>query len=62
MGAFKKRLKSDVSRAARMVISRYYLESKGKPLQKRRLNSLVKKAEKEVVPAIMERLKGNDQD
>lgn len=57
MGAMKKNIKADVRRAARLVIEKYIQQSRGKSLRKSELNSLVKRAEKEVVPAIMQELR-----
>lgn len=53
MGALKKNIRADVRRAARLVIGKYYQETRGKNLSKERLKALVRETEKQVVPAII---------
>lgn len=57
MGALKKRIGANVRLAARLVIDKYYQESRGKPIEKKTLKMLVKRTEKETVPLIMSALR-----
>jgi hypothetical protein len=60
MGAIKRVIRADVRRAARVVLHKFYEDSAGKAINKAKLNDLVKKTEKEVVPAIMSVLRGRE--
>lgn len=62
MGAFRKNIRSGVSRAARLVIDKYYLENHGRPLSKKKLNALVRQAERGAVPLIMDALREREGD
>lgn len=62
MGKMKKKVRADVRRAARLVIAKYYQQTRGKTLSKERMKALVQKTERKVVPAIFEALKNEDAD
>ena len=57
MGQLKKNIRADVRRAARLVINKYYQETKGKSLGEKQLKAMVRQTEEQAVPAIMTALK-----
>jgi hypothetical protein len=59
MGAFRKKIRSEVSRSARMVVEQYY-KSHGIQKKSADIERMVKAAEVEIVPMIMEELKNRD--
>lgn len=57
MGALRKEVRSDVRRAARMLIERYFREERRMALSKQQINALVKAAGKEISGNIVRELK-----
>jgi hypothetical protein len=56
MGKFRKKVHSETSRSARIVINRY-LKEKGITKSRDEINLLVKEAESAIVPVLMEEIR-----
>jgi len=57
MGTFKKKVRSEVRRAARLVLDKYYLAEKNEPIDKDFSNALVKELSSGVTSKIMATLR-----
>lgn len=60
MGAFKKSVRSEVRRAGRIVLDKYYFIVKQKLIDKKTSNLLVRKLEKNATAKIMQALRNDD--
>ena len=57
MGAFKKKIRSEIRRAGRLIIDKSYKEFNQTPISKRQSNFFVSELEKAVIPEIMHALR-----